>query len=460
MKKDLILGADISKGYSDFVLIDAYKNRLEPHFRLDDTADGHRQLSDLLKLWQKQYKAERILLVVESTGGYEDNWLRLCRAQSLAGFVQGYRINAKITHHEYQAQRRSSIDDGVSAQTIAEHVAKNLDQFAPMQKTGDDKWAPVRSLIRHWVGLDKEATMYKNSLLKLMYQYLPSLEALKPAGWPAYWLEMFACYGSRKSIQIAARKGFKQLKYVPAGKAQDIADALESGIDPRETPPIIVETIKSKARQILRLHQEIQELEKLLIASAPVDPQQVKLLQSIRGIGIITPVILLCYIEDVTRFETAKQMAAFFGLQPRVRRSGDGTYKTKMSKQGAAIVRRELYLLAFRSLQHEPYLKSIYLAARSRGMAHEAALGVLMHKLIRIIFGMLTHAKPFDPGTDQLNRQEKQPTKDHPTKQQATKAERFQAPSLNAPTSRKKRKERKKDHASQAAVKTENAGST
>lgn len=456
----LILGLDVSKGYGDFVLLNAERQVLEPRFRLDDTAAGHQQLAQSILKWKKQYQAQRVLLVAESTGAYEDNWLRLAKRSSLSGFLETYRINPKIIHHEYRTQRRQSIDDGVSALTIAEHVAKNLDQFSPALNREDQTYAPARILIRHYARLDQEATRHKNALSKLIYQYFPSLEALKPSSWPAYWLDIFAQYGSRKSIQIAASNGFKQLKWVPKAKAKEIAKTLAQGIDPRETPPLVVLSIQSKARQIKQLHQEIKAIQDQLIKYAPVDPQQVQLLQSIKGMGTTTPIILLCYIEQVDRFENAKKMAAFFGLNPRIKQSGDGAYKTKISKQGAAIVRKELYLLAFRTLQHEPYLKSIYLAAIEKGLKHDAALGVLMHKLGRIIYGMLKEHKKFDPGIDQINQLDNRTQAPISSAKKTDRAQRFQAPSLSAPISRRERAQRKKDYASQAAIKTENAGST
>ncbi len=461
MKRIIILGADISKGYCDFVLMDAQGQILEPRFRLDDTSDGQEKLSERLRHWRRHYRADRVLLVAESTGGYEDNWLRLSNRASLSDFLETYRVNAKIIYHEYHAQRRSSIDDGVSAQTIALHVAKNIDRFTPSRKAGDRKFAAARSLIRHKQKLEEEATVYKNSLLKLLYQYLPSLEALRPPNWPAYWIEILIRYGSRKSIQMAAKRGFKQIKRVPKGKAKTIAKALENGIDLRETPPFVVMTIQSKARQIKHLNQEINRLEKALIEAAPVEPKQVELLQSIKGIGAYTPVLLLCYIEDINRFENAKKMAAFFGVQPRIKQSGDGAYKARMSKQGAGIVRRELYLLAFRSFQNIPYLKAIYAKARAKAMSHDAALGLLMHKLIRIIYGILKNQTPFDPGIDQLNQQDKKPqVPQSPNTSKPAKAERYQTPGLDAPLSRRKRKQRRKDYASQAALTTECTGST
>ncbi|RMG69384.1 MAG: hypothetical protein D6722_10495, partial [Bacteroidetes bacterium] len=39
------------------------------------------------------------------------------------------------------------VDDGVSAQTIAEHVAKNLEQFRPLPQREDQTYVPIRSLL-------------------------------------------------------------------------------------------------------------------------------------------------------------------------------------------------------------------------------------------------------------------------------------------------------------------------
>ncbi|MCB9080162.1 MAG: IS110 family transposase [Lewinellaceae bacterium] len=317
----------------------------------------------------------------------------------------------------------------------------------------------ARSLIRHLVSLDEECTSHKNALLKLLYQYLPSLEAIKPAGWPKYWIDMLLLYGSRRAIQAAASKGFKRLQCVPKGKVAQIAKALAQGVDIQETPPLVVLTIQSKARQIKRLQEEIAQMEQLLIQTAPVDKEQVKLLQTIKGMGAITPVILLCFIEQVIRFDDAKQMAAFFGVQPRIKASGDGAYKPKMSKQGAGLVRRELYLLAFRTLQNEPYLRAIYAKQRAKGMSHDAALGVLMHKLCRIIYGMLRSGTAFDAGIDQLNQHQtiRSTKKEEPKKDPAR---RFQQPSLDAPISRRQRRERKKDYEPQADGVSASAGSS
>lgn len=443
MNTPLILTVDVSKGYGDFVLMNIHKHVLEDCYRLDDNAEGHRTLKQQMRAWKKEHKADRIIYVAESSGGYEDNWLRAAQDKLVSEFVKAYRLNAKIIYHEYEAQRRKSIDDGVSALTIAEHVAKNVEKFGPKAFKEDPQCKAARSLVRHLVSLENDCTGHKNALLKILYQYLPSVEAWKAEGWANYFVDMLILYGSRKSIQLAAAKGFKRLSRVPKGKAEQLAEALKNGVDVQNTPDFVVATIQSKARQIKYLKEEIKTLEKMLCASAPVNTEQVDLLCSLKGMGRVTATTLLLFIEDFNRFEDAAHIASFFGVQPRIKKSGDGAYKPRMSKQGNSLVRRELYLLAFRCLDNDPYLRSIYAKHRQKGKCHDSALGVLMHKLIRMIYGMLKNNMPYDPGVDQLNQQENKSSDAQFEVVKEDPARRFQSAGLNAPLSRRQKKKRK-----------------
>ena len=462
MSKIIIIGADVSKGYADFVVVDSDKKVLVNLFRLDDNKAGHTALTELIRDQKKKLRAQRVLFVAESTGGLEDNWLRLVKRAPLVDFVEGYRLNPKTIHHEYRVQHRNSISDGVSSLTIAEHVAKNLERFAPKELVVDEHYAPARSLIRHIVTLQENCTEHKNGLQQLLYQYLPSLVPMVPKSWARYFLQILSLHGSKRSIQLAAKQGFKQISRVPKGKAAQIHQALVEGIDLNETPPLIVATLKSKARKIQAIKEEIAELEDLLCQTAPVNQKQVELLCSIKGMGKTAATVLLCFIEDVDRFDDASSLAAFFGVQPRLKSSGDGTVRIGMSKQGNGLVRRELYLLAFRTLGTDAYLKSIYTRHRQKGKCHDNALGVLMHKLLRMIYGMLNSGKTYDPGVDQLNQIDPRSGQDDPsvTAPKPDPKRRYQSASLAAPLSNRQRRARKKDQESQATAKAEITGSS
>ena len=49
------MGIDVSKGYADFVILDAKKNVVEPNFQLDDTFGSHCKLFEILKRFRERY---------------------------------------------------------------------------------------------------------------------------------------------------------------------------------------------------------------------------------------------------------------------------------------------------------------------------------------------------------------------------------------------------------------------
>ncbi|PXF59154.1 MAG: hypothetical protein C4B58_04375 [Deltaproteobacteria bacterium] len=71
------LGADVSKGYADFVILDSRKQPVEKNFQMDDRFPGHCQLYDMLDNFYQNHPDSKIYAAVESTGGYENNWFNL-----------------------------------------------------------------------------------------------------------------------------------------------------------------------------------------------------------------------------------------------------------------------------------------------------------------------------------------------------------------------------------------------
>ena len=67
------LGGDVSKGYSDFVILDSQKRRVEENFQLDDTIVGHSFLYDRLLIFFEEHPDAELCAALESTGGYENN---------------------------------------------------------------------------------------------------------------------------------------------------------------------------------------------------------------------------------------------------------------------------------------------------------------------------------------------------------------------------------------------------
>jgi transposase len=128
----------------------------------------------------------------------------------------------------------------------------------------------------------------------------------------------------------------------------------------------------------------------------PAFASQFKLLLSIPGIGPLTAMRLIAF--DLLRFEDADAAVAMAGLNPSQHLSGSACHhKTRLSKRGHAGIRKALYMPAVTAITYNPLVRALAdrLAAKSK---HPMVIvGAAMRKLLRIAFGVLKSACPFDP---------------------------------------------------------------
>lgn len=145
--------------------------------------------------------------------------------------------------------------------------------------------------------------------------------------------------------------------------------------------------------QIHALEQQIEGH----IAAHPELADQRKLLVSIPGIGPLTAALVLAELGDVSRFESARQAAAYAGLVPRHHESGTSVHRrARLSKQGNARLRRALYFPALSAMRHNEAVRSFAEGLRERGKAKMAVVGASMRKLLHICFGVLKSGQVFD----------------------------------------------------------------
>lgn len=67
-----------------------------------------------------------------------------------------------------------------------------------------------------------------------------------------------------------------------------------------------------------------------------------QLMMSVPGIGSLTASSFICTIDDPQRFDRSDQLAAYLGLVPSIRQSGDNTYLGKITKEGDEFLRSML----------------------------------------------------------------------------------------------------------------------
>lgn len=166
-------------------------------------------------------------------------------------------------------------------------------------------------------------------------------------------------------------------------------------LDP-ETDPMVLEIIDQALtdhkEKIKTLEEQIEQLVK--VHAKP----EVDLLQSISGIGKRTAPIFIALVQDFNRFESGRQLAAFFGLTPTTFRSGKSIWrKPKISKIGQPYMRKLLYMCACSAIQHNPICREFYQKLLKKGKSKNSAIMAVAHKLVRIAFAVVKNNHPFDP---------------------------------------------------------------
>jgi transposase len=149
------------------------------------------------------------------------------------------------------------------------------------------------------------------------------------------------------------------------------------------------------------LDEEIARTERLIrshINNHPGLQEQRDLLLSIPGIGSTTAAKLLSEIQDVALYESARQLAAFAGLVPRLHESGSSIKrKARLSKTGAPRLRKALYFPAIVAIKHNPHIRALSARMKGRGKCPMEIIGAAMRKLVHIAYGVLKSGRPFDP---------------------------------------------------------------
>jgi hypothetical protein len=159
------------------------------------------------------------------------------------------------------------------------------------------------------------------------------------------------------------------------------------------------------AIQIHLDHLEGLEQEMLRIIAAlkdglkdiPVAPY----LLSLKGLNTLSVALLLAEIGDPAYYQRADQLVKLAGIQPVPNTSGRKQHsRTPMSHLGRARLRKVLYLACLRLVQIDRRFQQLYQALQTRPrnpLTKMQALGVLMNKLLHIVWALLKHQSFYNP---------------------------------------------------------------
>jgi transposase len=202
----------------------------------------------------------------------------------------------------------------------------------------------ARELLRHRLGLVWQRTKVKNRLTALLTR-----RNLRPA----------------KSRTWFSQRGEAELRQL------DLSPTAER--------------IRDDTLTLLHaLDDQIHEVEQQLSERWAEDPR-IQRLQTIPGIGLLTAIGLVVELGDIDRFPSAKHLASYVGLTPRVRSSGGRVRTGHISKEGNRLLRWMFVGAATQALRYRGPLQTWYRRTCRRKGKKIARVG-LARKLTEIVY--------------------------------------------------------------------------
>ena len=147
------------------------------------------------------------------------------------------------------------------------------------------------------------------------------------------------------------------------------------------------------------INEQLAEIEQKLEALAE-DDEDIKLLRTIPGVGLITAFTFKVYLGDPKRFKTSRAVGAYFGLTPTQYSSGETQKQGRVSKRGPSEVRFLLHDAATSML----YCTKSWCRPKAWGLklkkkkGHKKAVMAVGRKLCTIMHRMLITRKSFEYG--------------------------------------------------------------
>jgi transposase len=385
------VGVDISKDKFDVCCITSQDEKV---FSLTCPMDRQGFEKLILKLPADKTS---LLIGMESTASYH---LPLFSYLAAGGFPV-FIINPLLIANFSKRSLRKTKTDKKDALTIAHFLMHEKESFS--HQSCDHLTTELKELARRIERLTDHVTSLKADMKRILSVTFPELEYMTGIFTKAT-LRLLAEYPSAHAMRNVECDRIAQVFAAPSRggrprasikKLMDTA-ALSVGV----TSPAKELTLKQEAELLIHVEQQIDETTKLLVSLLDEKMKQdVAILCSVKGIGEKTAVNFLIEIGgEVAKYDNDKKLIAASGLDPSTYQSGKYEGKSKISKRGNRHLRRVIWLMTTRVIISNTLFRTYFYKRRDDGLPYKKAVLATAHKLIRILFVMLSGKTYFVEG--------------------------------------------------------------
>jgi transposase len=335
-----------------------------------------------------------LLIGMESTASYHLPLFSYLAAGGFSVFI----INPLLIANFAKRSLRKTKTDKKDAFTIAQFLMHEKESFS--HQSCDHAATELKELARRREKLTDHVTSLKADMKRILSVTFPELEYITGVFTKAT-LRLLAQYPSAHAIKNAGCDCIAHVFAAPSrggrprASIKKLMDTAASSVGVQS--PAKELALKQEAELLIHVEQQIEETTKLLVGLLDEKMKQdVEILCSMKGIGENTAVNFLIEIGGkVDRYNNDKKLIAASGLDPSTYQSGKYEGKSKISKRGNRHLRRVIWLMATRVIINNSLFRTYFYKRRGEGLPYKKAVLATAHKLIRILFVMLSRKTCF-----------------------------------------------------------------
>ena len=384
------VGIDIATRNHEASVIAQDGHVVRKAMRFANSQAGYNKFMDMVR-----GLSEPVVFGMEATGHY---WLTLYTHLRNDGFTV-HVINPIQSDALRGMYIRKTKTDSVDSVIIADVI--RFGRYCETSVEPGDLQA-MRELCRQRFYVIDMASDLKRKVIALLDQVFPEYEKLFSDTFGVSSMELLSQYTTpEEMLSVSSQQLAEVLEKASRGrlgaeKAAEIQTAARNSFG----------IVLASSSFSLIIRQYIEQIRSLEASVDVFDAEIARLLSgfdtqltSITGIGPTLAAVILSEIGgDIRRFSSPAKLAAYAGVDPTVKQSGDfsGT-RMKMSKRGSPYLRRAIWLASTVAAFKDPAIHALYERKRAEGKDHMTVIGHVCRKMISIIFAVLRDNSPYVP---------------------------------------------------------------
>jgi transposase len=402
----LLVGIDLGKQKNVAVVIDQQARQLG-RFSFEHNQEGYSYVVRQMEAICERVGVEEILVGMEPTGYF---W-KLVAAELERRGIKYRLVNAyTVKKHREGDQLDRAKDDNRDAFAIADLLRTG--KFTETQRlTG--VYAELREYQVTYYRLSQEMGRLKGLLDTAVGQCFPELRQLFKSLTGQTAQAMLRQHAAAQAVSRLSEAEFlvkvatdfsgKRLQRKKLRQAYQLAQASVGLADTAACQlsiTCLLDELAFKAVQLATVKEELMTC----FLSCPEAQYMLSL-----PLGDITTACILAEIGDPSRYSNAKQLVKLAGIQPSPNRSGQKTHSpTPMSGKGRPALRTALFYGCLHLIRTDPTFTAYYQHLKTRPqnpLTGLQAIGVLMGKVLHILWALIRQQTYYDPANWHLNYQ-------------------------------------------------------